>query len=45
MKRIGFADDSHSYFAYDADSKRVEKRYGEQVRARDLLKPLLRLCG
>lgn len=26
MTRIDFADDSHSYFAYDADSKRVEKR-------------------
>jgi len=29
MTRIDFADDSHNYFAYDADSKRVEKRDSE----------------
>ena len=29
MTRIDFADDSHNYFGYDADSKRVEKRDSE----------------
>jgi len=30
MTRIDFADASHNYFAYDADSKRVEKRDSEE---------------
>jgi len=44
MTRIDFADDSHNYFAYDADGKRVEKRDSEGY-ARFIYAVLLRGQG